>query len=71
MQPGKKADGVLIKNEHSPVSFPLVNAAETSRDTLLTDHLPALLRTAGEISGEWATWQGRPHVELPARAHTA
>ncbi|MCW2582965.1 MAG: Transcriptional regulator, IclR family [Klenkia sp.] len=44
-----------------------VHAAETSREVLLAEHLPALLRTAGEISGEWATWQRRPHVELAAR----
>ncbi|KQS65858.1 IclR family transcriptional regulator C-terminal domain-containing protein [Modestobacter sp. Leaf380] len=47
-----------------------VHAAETSTQTLLGEHLPALLRTAGEISGEWATWQRRPHVEV-ARAETA
>ena len=41
-----------------------VHAAETTTETLLGEHLPALLRTAGEISGEWATWQRRPHVEL-------
>ncbi|SDG23777.1 IclR family transcriptional regulator domain-containing protein [Klenkia brasiliensis] len=38
-----------------------VHAAETTRETLLEDHLPLLLRTAGEISGEWAAWQRRPH----------
>jgi IclR family pca regulon transcriptional regulator len=41
-----------------------VHAAETSLDRLLDDHLPLLLRTAGEISAEWAAWQSRPHVEL-------
>ena len=38
-----------------------VHAAETGRETLLEEHLPLLLRTAGEISGEWAAWQRRPH----------
>jgi IclR family pca regulon transcriptional regulator len=41
-----------------------VHAAETSRETLLEDHLPRLLRTAGEVSADWARWQSRPHVEL-------
>jgi IclR family pca regulon transcriptional regulator len=41
-----------------------VHAAETSTETLLHEHLPLLLRTAGEISADWARWQSRPHVEL-------
>ena len=41
-----------------------VHAAETTTEKLLNDYLPALLRTAGEISGEWALWQSRPHVEI-------
>jgi len=41
-----------------------VHAAETSTDRLLEQHLPQLLRTAGEVSAEWALWQSRPHVEL-------
>jgi IclR family pca regulon transcriptional regulator len=45
-----------------------VHAAETSTDRLLHEHLPLLLRTAGDISAEWALWQTRPHVELPRRA---
>jgi IclR family pca regulon transcriptional regulator len=44
-----------------------VHAAETSVERLLQEHLPRLLRTAGDISAEWALWQSRPHVELPAR----
>lgn len=49
-----------------------VHAAETSVDTLLDDHLPRLLRAAGDISAEWALWQSRPHAEIdpssPVRA---
>lgn len=41
-----------------------VHAAETSTDRLLQEHLPLLLRTAGEISAEWALWQARPHLEV-------
>ncbi|MGW1346850.1 IclR family transcriptional regulator domain-containing protein [Kribbella sp. NPDC002412] len=42
-----------------------VHAAETSTDKLLHDHLPLLLRTAGDVSAEWALHQSRPHRELP------
>ncbi len=41
-----------------------VHAAETSTEHLLGEYLPALLRTAGEVSADWARWQSRPHVEL-------
>ncbi|TCC48768.1 IclR family transcriptional regulator [Kribbella capetownensis] len=42
-----------------------VHAAETSTEKLLRDHLPLLLRTAGDVSAEWALWQSRPHHEVP------
>jgi IclR family pca regulon transcriptional regulator len=45
-----------------------VHAAETSTEVLLRDHLPLLLRTAGDVSAEWALWQSRPHVEVSRRA---
>ena len=41
-----------------------VNAAETSTGLLLEAHLPKLLETASRISGEWASWGERPHIEL-------
>jgi IclR family transcriptional regulator, pca regulon regulatory protein len=43
-----------------------VHAAETSTEELVSRHLPLLLRTAGTVSGEWALWQSRPHVEVAA-----
>ena len=43
-----------------------VHAAETSTETLLHDHLPVLLQTAGRVNADWALWQGRPHTELGA-----
>lgn len=43
-----------------------VHAAETSTEQLLEAHLPHLLRTAGDISAEWALWQSRPHLEIAA-----
>jgi IclR family pca regulon transcriptional regulator len=44
-----------------------VHAAETSTERLLGEHLPRLLRTAGDVSAEWALWQSRPHVEVAAQ----
>ena len=41
-----------------------VHAAETSTEHLLGAHLPRLLETASRISGDWAAWGDRPHVEL-------
>jgi IclR family pca regulon transcriptional regulator len=43
-----------------------VHAAETSVDVLVGEHLPRLLRTAGDVSAEWALWQSRPHAEVTA-----
>jgi IclR family pca regulon transcriptional regulator len=48
-----------------------VNASETTVDTLVTEHLPKLLRTAGDISAEWALWQDMPHAELPVERFAA
>ncbi|HEY7049522.1 MAG TPA: IclR family transcriptional regulator C-terminal domain-containing protein [Jatrophihabitantaceae bacterium] len=48
-----------------------VHAAETTTERLLHDHLPRLLRTAGDISAEWALWQSRPHVEISRTVDTA
>lgn len=44
-----------------------VHASETSLDTLLGEHLPKLLATAGRISADWVLWQSRPQTEMPAR----
>ncbi|TQS44762.1 IclR family transcriptional regulator domain-containing protein [Cryptosporangium phraense] len=48
-----------------------VHAAETSLETLLDEHLPKLLRTAGDVSAEWALWQSRPHVEIERDAEVS
>ena len=48
-----------------------VHAAETSVETLVDRYLPLLLRTAGEISAEWAMWQSRPYAEGPAAESAA
>ena len=44
-----------------------VHAAETSTENLLDQHLPRLLRAAGDVSADWATWQSRPHAEVAPR----
>ena len=48
-----------------------VHASETTVDTLVTEHLPKLLRTAGDISAEWALWQDMPHAELTVERFAA
>ncbi|MFI1031834.1 IclR family transcriptional regulator C-terminal domain-containing protein [Streptomyces sp. NPDC020951] len=44
------------------------HAAETSVEHLMEHHLPPLLRTAGDISSDWAAWEGRPIATLAPRA---
>jgi IclR family pca regulon transcriptional regulator len=41
-----------------------VHAAETSMDKLVGDYLPPLLRTAGDVSADWALWESRPYSEV-------
>jgi IclR family transcriptional regulator, pca regulon regulatory protein len=67
LAPGVRSVAVPVRDGSGAVRAAMnvtVHAAETSRDTLLQDHLPHLLRTAGEVSAEWALWQSRPHVHL-------
>ena len=42
-----------------------VHAAETCVATLVDEHLPKLMRAAGEVSADWALWQSRPHTVVP------
>ena len=70
LAPGVRSVAVPLRDGHGAVRAAMnvtVHAAETSTEVLLDEHLPRLLRAAGEISAEWAMWQSRPHVELPAR----
>ena len=48
-----------------------VHAAETTTAVLLGEHLPQLLRTAGDVSADWALWQSRPLVEVAADAESS
>jgi IclR family pca regulon transcriptional regulator len=67
LAPGVRSVAVPVRDRDGVVQAAMnvtVHAAETSTERLLRDHLPLLLRTAGDISAEWALWQSRPHVEM-------
>jgi IclR family pca regulon transcriptional regulator len=67
LAPGVRSVAVPVRDGTGAVRAAMnvtVHAAETSTDRLLEEHLPLLLRTAGDVSAEWALWQSRPHVEL-------
>ena len=67
LAPGVRSVAVPVRDGSGAVRAAMnvtVHAAETSRETLVSEYLPLLLRTAGDVSAEWALWQGRPHVEL-------
>jgi IclR family pca regulon transcriptional regulator len=70
LAPGVRSVAVPVRDGTGAVRAAMnvtVHAAETPVERLLQEHLPRLLRTAGDISAEWALWQSRPHVELAAR----
>lgn len=67
LAPGIRSVAVPVRDGSGAVRAAMnvtVHAAETSIERLTRDHLPHLLRTAGEVSAEWALWQSRPHTEL-------
>ena len=67
LAPGVRSVAVPVRDRDGVVRAAMnvtVHAAETSRETLLDEHLPLLMRAAGEVSADWARWQSRPHVEL-------
>ena len=67
LAPGVRSVAVPVRDGTGAVRAAMnitVHAAETSTEVLLGEHLPHLLRTAGEVSAEWALWQARPHVEV-------
>ncbi|MGY2004742.1 IclR family transcriptional regulator domain-containing protein [Blastococcus sp. SYSU DS1024] len=70
LAPGVRSVAVPVRDGEGVVRAAMnvtVHAAETSTERLVGEHLPQLLRTAGDVSAEWALWQSRPHVELPRR----
>ena len=67
LAPGVRSVAVPVRDGAGQVRAAMnvtVHAAETSAQRLLDEHLPRLLRTAGEVSAEWAVWQARPHTEV-------
>jgi IclR family pca regulon transcriptional regulator len=76
LAPGVRSVAVPVRDSTGTVRAAMnvtVHAAETSTERLLQEHLPLLLRTAGDVSAEWALWQSRPHVTVarPARTGSA
>ena len=67
LAPGVRSVAVPVRDGTGSVRAAMnvtVHAAETSVERLLAEHLPRLLRTAGDVSAEWALWQSRPHAEV-------
>jgi IclR family pca regulon transcriptional regulator len=67
LAPGVRSVAVPVRDRDGAVRAAMnvtVHAAETTTEQLLEEHLPLLLRSAGDISAEWALWQSRPHVEV-------
>ena len=67
LAPGVRSIAAPVRDASGAVRAAMnitAHAAETSVEQLREAHLPHLLRTAGDVSAEWALWQSRPHVEL-------
>jgi IclR family pca regulon transcriptional regulator len=74
LAPGVRSVAVPVRDGSGTVRAAMnvtVHAAETTTAVLLDEHLPKLLRTAGEVSADWALWQSRPLVEVEATSSTA
>jgi IclR family pca regulon transcriptional regulator len=70
LAPGIRSVAVPVRDGAGAVRAAMnvtVHAAETPLSVLTGDYLPLLLRTAGEVSADWALAQSKPHVEV-ARA---
>jgi IclR family transcriptional regulator, pca regulon regulatory protein len=67
LAPGIRSVAVPVRDGAGAVRAAMnvtVHAAETPLAVLTGDYLPLLLRTAGEISADWALAQSKPHVEV-------
>jgi IclR family transcriptional regulator, pca regulon regulatory protein len=74
LAPGVRSVAVPVRDGTGAVRAAMnvtVHAAETSTEFLLEHHLPKLLRTAGDVSADWALWQSRPHAEVEVDSSTA
>jgi IclR family pca regulon transcriptional regulator len=70
LAPGIRSVAAPVRDRSGAVRAAMnvtVHAAETSVQVLTGEHLPRLLRTAGEISADWALAQAKPHAEVEAR----
>jgi IclR family transcriptional regulator, pca regulon regulatory protein len=73
LAPGVRSIAVPVRDGTGTVRAAMnvtVHAAETSTEKLLDQHLPKLLRAAGDVSADWATWQSKPHAEVTTTART-
>jgi IclR family pca regulon transcriptional regulator len=71
LAPGIRSVAVPVRDGSGGVRAAMnvtVHAAETTVERLLDEHLPELLRAAGDVSAEWALWQSRPYSEVVAQA---
>jgi IclR family pca regulon transcriptional regulator len=74
LAPGVRSVAVPVRDASGTVRAAMnvtVHAAETTTEVLLEQHLPMLMRTAGDVSAEWALWQSRPHIEVQVHSSTA
>jgi IclR family pca regulon transcriptional regulator len=70
LAPGIRSVAVPVRDRTGNVRAAMnvtVHAAETSVQTLTGEHLPRLLRAAGDISADWALAQARPYREVDTR----
>lgn len=70
LAPGVRSVAVPVRDATGTVRAAMnvtVHAAETPVSVLTGEYLPLLLRTAGEVSADWALAQSTPHIEIPAR----
>jgi IclR family pca regulon transcriptional regulator len=67
LAPGVRSVAVPVRDGAGRVRAAMnvtVHAAETTTEKLLDQHLPHLLRAAGNVSIDWAQWQSKPHVSV-------
>jgi IclR family pca regulon transcriptional regulator len=67
LAPGVRSVAVPVRDGAGAVRAAMnvtVHAAETTTEKLLDEHLPHLLRAAGDVSDDWALWQSRPHASV-------
>ena len=69
LAPGVRSVAVPVRDAAGTVRAAMnvsVHAAETTTEKLIDQHLPHLLRAAGDVGGDWALWQSKPHDCAPS-----